>query len=82
MSYHSFRAFADTWGLVILAVIFVILIVWLFRRGATKQYEHAARIPMEAPEHPEQASKNQNKNESKDPAEAARTPPRQQGDET
>ncbi|WMS44120.1 cbb3-type cytochrome c oxidase subunit 3 [Acuticoccus sp. MNP-M23] len=52
MNYHDFRAFADTWGLVLLALLFVILIVWLFRRGATKEYERAARIPLDAPESP------------------------------
>lgn len=55
MNYESARAFADTWGLILLAAIFVLLIVWLFRRGSSKKYEKAARIPMEAPEHPEAA---------------------------
>ena len=76
MSYHAFRAFADTWGLVILAVIFVILILWLFRRGATRKYEDAARIPMNAPEHPERGTAPQN------PAEADGDTPRQKDDRT
>ncbi|MEM0907981.1 MAG: cbb3-type cytochrome c oxidase subunit 3 [Pseudomonadota bacterium] len=50
MSYETARVFADTWGLVFLAALFVILVLWLFRRGATKSYERAARIPMDANE--------------------------------
>ncbi|MEO1102373.1 MAG: cbb3-type cytochrome c oxidase subunit 3 [Pseudomonadota bacterium] len=52
MSYESLRWFADTWGLVFLAVIFLSLIAWLFRRGSNKTYDHAARIPMEVDENP------------------------------
>ena len=75
MSYHGFRAFADTWGLVILAAIFVILIVWLFRRGSTSKYERAARIPMEAPEHPEKGA------DPRNPTRADGDAPRQKGDD-
>jgi len=53
MSYEGLRAFADTWGLVLLAGLFVAMVIWLFRRGSTKEYERAARIPMDAPETPE-----------------------------
>ncbi len=76
MNYDAFRAFADTWVLLGLAVVFVILVIWLFRRGSTKQYERAARIPMEAPEHPEKVA------DAQDPTTAARSTPRQKGDDT
>ena len=53
MTYENLRVFADTWGLVLLFVLFAILILWLFRRGSNEAFKHAARIPMDAPEHPD-----------------------------
>lgn len=50
MAYESLRYFADTWGLVVLVVIFGLMLVFIFRRGSTKKYHDAARIPMDAPE--------------------------------
>ncbi|MEM7694611.1 MAG: cbb3-type cytochrome c oxidase subunit 3 [Pseudomonadota bacterium] len=52
MTYEGLRAFADTWGLVLLAGLFIMMVVWLFRRGASKEYDRAARIPMDADEAP------------------------------
>jgi len=74
MNYDSLRHFADSWGLLLLAAIFVILLVWLFRRGSTKEYERAARIPMDAPEHPEKDTGNGSPTKS--------DAPRQEGDKT
>lgn len=53
MDYESLRTFADTWGLVLLVVIFLAVLVYIFRRGSTERYKRAARIPMEAPEQPD-----------------------------
>lgn len=52
MNYDSFRHFADTWGLALLVVVFLLMLVFVFRRGSTEKYRRAARIPMDAPESP------------------------------
>ena len=46
-TYEIMRHFADSWGLLALALIFVVVIVFVFRTGSRSQYEHAARIPLE-----------------------------------
>lgn len=46
MTYEAFRTFADTWGLVFLAVLFVGLIVFVFRKGTRERYRRAAEIPL------------------------------------
>lgn len=50
MSYEAVRAFADSWGLVLLVILFLAVVLFIFRRGSTERYRHAARIPMEAQE--------------------------------
>ncbi|WP_369415098.1 cbb3-type cytochrome c oxidase subunit 3 [Acuticoccus kalidii] len=51
MDYHSLRAFADTWGLLLLAGLFIGMFIFVFRRGSSAQYRRAARIALDAPEH-------------------------------
>ncbi|MEM8664977.1 MAG: cbb3-type cytochrome c oxidase subunit 3 [Pseudomonadota bacterium] len=51
MSYENLRYFADTWVLIALFAIFFAMLLFIFRRGSTKKYTDAARIPLEAPEH-------------------------------
>ena len=46
-TYEIMRHFADSWGLLALALIFVVVITFVFRAGSRSQYEHAARIPLE-----------------------------------
>lgn len=41
------RHFADSWGLLILTLIFLFVVMFVFRRGSRSQYDHAARIPIE-----------------------------------
>lgn len=66
MTYESMRVFADTWGLVLLFVLFSVLILWLFRRGSTEAFKHAARIPMDAPDHPDGHKPDMSPNETSD----------------
>ena len=42
MNYHWLREFADSWGLVFMAVLFVVLIGWTFRRDAGARQHRAA----------------------------------------
>ena len=45
MTYESFRHFADSWGLVYMFAIFLIVVLFLLRPGAKKNAEDAAQIP-------------------------------------
>lgn len=46
MSYDAMRAFADSWALLFMVLFFVGTIAFVFRPGAKKQAEDAARIPL------------------------------------
>lgn len=46
MDYETFRHFADSWGLVYMAVVFVGVVLFVFRPGMKKQHEDAANIPL------------------------------------
>jgi cytochrome c oxidase cbb3-type subunit 4 len=43
-TYTALRSFADSWALVVLVVFFVGVVVWVFRPGARKQHDDAARM--------------------------------------
>ncbi|MDA1308392.1 MAG: cbb3-type cytochrome c oxidase subunit 3 [Proteobacteria bacterium] len=45
MDYETLRQGADSWGLVYLVVLFVIVVAFLFRPGAGRVADEAARIP-------------------------------------
>lgn len=47
MDYETLRHAADSWGLVYLMVLFVIVVLFLFRPGGRKAAQRAARIPLE-----------------------------------
>lgn len=46
MDYETMRQFADTWGLVALAALFVGIIIFVMRPGARRKYEKNAQIPL------------------------------------
>ena len=43
--YETLRHFADSWGLLALALFFLAILVWVFRPGSRKTYENQADIP-------------------------------------
>jgi len=43
-TYESLRHFADSWGLMAMAVVFVFLALWPFRPGARRDNEEAANL--------------------------------------
>jgi cytochrome c oxidase cbb3-type subunit IV len=45
MSYDALRHFADSWGLLLLAAIFVFVILWINRPGSRDRYRKQADIP-------------------------------------
>ena len=46
MDYNLMREFADSWGLLAMALFFVGCIVFALRPGARSQADEAARIPL------------------------------------
>ena len=45
--YEVMRHFADSWMLLAFTLFFLGIVVFVFRAGSGKQYEEAARIPLE-----------------------------------
>ncbi|MGQ7791556.1 CcoQ/FixQ family Cbb3-type cytochrome c oxidase assembly chaperone [Faunimonas sp. B44] len=43
--YDSLRHFADSWGLLFLLLVFLGVVLWVFRPGARKKYRDQANIP-------------------------------------
>lgn len=46
MDYETLRHFADTWGLVALALLFLGIVAFVFRPGARRKYDEDAQIPL------------------------------------
>lgn len=44
MTYEQLRHFADSWGLLGMALLFLTLIGWTFRKGASRDHEQAANM--------------------------------------
>lgn len=51
MSYDAMRHFADSWGLVIMAAMFVAFTAWTFRKGASIHHENAANMIFKDDDH-------------------------------
>jgi cytochrome c oxidase cbb3-type subunit 4 len=50
-TYDQLRHFADSWGVVMLGIIFLSLVGWTFRKGASADLDRAARSIFEDDEH-------------------------------
>ncbi len=46
MDYQQLRTFADSWGLVFMAVVMIVILGWTFRPGAKSAHDDASRIPL------------------------------------
>ncbi|MER9662761.1 cbb3-type cytochrome c oxidase subunit 3 [Mesorhizobium sp. M0159] len=46
MTYNFMREFADSWGLLAMALFFLGCVAFAFRRGSRRQAERAAHIPL------------------------------------
>jgi len=44
-TYTAMRHFADSWGLLAMAIFFVAAVIFAFRPGSRKSADDAARIP-------------------------------------
>ena len=44
MSYDAMRHFADSWGLVMMTVLFLTFVGWTFRKGASDHHDSAANM--------------------------------------
>lgn len=47
MNYHLMREFADSWGLLAMAVFFLGAVLFALRPGSRRKAEEAARIPLQ-----------------------------------
>jgi cytochrome c oxidase cbb3-type subunit 4 len=45
VSYETFRQFADSWGLLYMLAIFLVVLALVLRPGAKKHADDAAQIP-------------------------------------
>lgn len=43
--YETLRHFADSWALAALTLIFIAILLWVFRPGSRKSYRDQADIP-------------------------------------
>ena len=43
-TYDAMRHFADSWGLLAMAIVFVVLAAWPFRPGARQHHRDAAQM--------------------------------------
>ena len=46
MDYSMLRQFADSWGLLYLVLLFVGIVLFVFRPGTKKHYDDQAQIPL------------------------------------
>jgi len=44
-TYTAMRHFADSWGLLVMALFFVAVVLFAFRPGSRRSADEAARIP-------------------------------------
>lgn len=51
MNYDALRHFADSWGLLAMAILFLGLAAWPFRKGARRRNEEAAMMIFKDDEH-------------------------------
>ncbi len=46
MDYQTLRTFADSWGLLFLVIVFVVVVAYTFRPGSKKEADKIAKIPL------------------------------------
>jgi cytochrome c oxidase cbb3-type subunit IV len=51
MNYDALRHFADSWGLLAMAILFLGLVAWPFRKAARPRNDAAARMIFKDDEH-------------------------------
>ena len=50
MQYDAMRHFADTWGLIMLAAIFVGVVIFVLRPGSARTYSRLGALPLDGDE--------------------------------
>jgi cytochrome c oxidase cbb3-type subunit 4 len=54
-SYDTLRGFADSWGLALMFLVFVVILVWVLRPGARKQQDDASKLIFRNEDRPKNA---------------------------
>ena len=57
MDYQTMRTFADSWGLLFLVIVFVVVVIYTFRPGSKKEADKIARIPLKDDDDPNRDDK-------------------------
>jgi cytochrome c oxidase cbb3-type subunit 4 len=47
MTYDEMRHFADSYGLIFMGIVFLVLVGWAFRRGAPEVHDRASKMIFE-----------------------------------
>ena len=53
MDYQSMRTFADSWGLLFMVIVFVGVVIYVFRPGSKKEADEIAQIPLKDDKSPD-----------------------------
>ncbi|MEM9107822.1 MAG: cbb3-type cytochrome c oxidase subunit 3 [Pseudomonadota bacterium] len=53
MDYQTLRTFADSWGLLFMVIVFVIVVIYTFRPGSKKEADEIAQIPLKDDRRPD-----------------------------
>jgi cytochrome c oxidase cbb3-type subunit 4 len=51
LNYEALRHFADSWGLLFMTLVFLGLVGWTFRKGASRHHDKAANMIFEDDDH-------------------------------
>lgn len=51
MTYETLRHLADSWGLVFMGAVFLVLVGWTFRPRASEHHKRAAHMIFEQDDH-------------------------------
>ncbi|WP_395685008.1 cbb3-type cytochrome c oxidase subunit 3 [Aestuariivirga sp.] len=46
-TYSTMRQFADSWGLLLLFIIFIGIVIFAYRPGSRATYDDVAKIPLQ-----------------------------------
>jgi len=46
MTYHFLREFADSWGLLMMVILFLGVVIFTFRPGSKELHDDIAKVPL------------------------------------
>lgn len=67
-TYTTLRGFADVWGMLVLLLVFIGVVIWVFRPGARQKHEDAARMIFRNEDKPKDDARSRDDDKPKDDA--------------